>query len=758
MTDGTPPPQDGLLVGQPVRRREDERILRGEATYLDDIERPRMAHIAFVRSPHAHARLRVRNELPAGALLLLTADDLDGINPLPVQEVDGVEHVGPPHPVLADGEVRYVGQPVAAVVAETRALAEDAAELVQVDYEPLEPVLSPREAPELLARFARRTSGVEAAFASAAHVVRQSFELPRLVAAPIECRGAIAEPDLGEGTLTVWVSAQDSHRQRAGLAHVLGLPDDRIRVIVPDVGGSFGSKGVVAAESCATAIAAVQLDRPVKWAEDRLENFLAAQQGRGLEADVELALDADGTFTGVRARLYADLGAYLLPTTTIPAHTAALLMTGCYTIPEAEVEIVGARTDRVPTAPYRGAGRPEAAVLVEGIVDLAARELGIDRLELRRRNLIPVDAFPYATPLGWTYDSGDYGRCLDLAVELLGEVEQSGHDALRGTGFAMYVERAGGMWESAEVTIEPTGRVVVASGSNPHGQGHATTFGQIVADQLGVDPGDVVFQFGDSAVVPRGVGTFASRSVAVGGSALVRALEAVRRRMLELAAEMLGADVEDVVRSEGGFSAAGSVLTFADVAAAAYRPGRPGPTAEIGLRAYATFSSPLVFSSGCYAATVEIDPGSGRIRIVRLVAVDDAGRIVNPLLAEGQVIGGIAQALGECLTEEAVVDESGQPRTASFADYSLLTAAEMPPIRAAFVETPTPTNPLGAKGIGEGGTIGALAAVANAVADALGGRWLAPPYTERKLWEALQAETAAGEPQPLLSRKGSGER
>jgi len=687
-----------VLVGRPVRRREDERILRGEARYLDDVERPGVAHVAFVRSAYAHARARVNKNVAGGALLLLTADDLVGVQSLPVQGAEGVELLGPAHPVLARGEVGYVGQPLAAVVAETRALAEDAAELVEVEYEPLEPVLSPRSAPETLLRFARRTDGVDEAFAAAAHVVSERFELPRLVAAPIEARGAIAEagPD---GTLTVWISAQDPHRQRAGLSHVLGLEDDRIRVIVPEVGGAFGSKGVVCPETCATAVAALRLGRPVKWTEDRFENFLAAYQGRGLDADVELALDAEGRFLALRARLYADLGAYLLPTTAIPPHTAALLMTGCYTIPEAEVELVGARTNKVPTGPYRGAGRPEAAVLVEGIVDRAARELGVDRLELRRRNLIASDAFPYATPLGWTYDSGDYERCLDRAVELLGDVEPGGDDVLSGTGFAMYVERAGGLWESAEVRIEAGGRVVVASGSSPHGQGHATAFGQIVADRLGVDAADVEFVFGDSALVPRGVGTFASRSIAVGGSALARALDELQRRMDET--------------------------------------GRRPLAEAAGLRAEARFESPLVFSSGCHAAAVEIDRRTGRLTIVRVVAVDDAGRIVNPLLAEGQVLGGVAQALGECLTEEAVVDENGQPRTATFADYSLLTAAEMPPVATAFVETPTPTNPLGAKGIGEGGAIGTLAAVANAVTDALGGRRIAPPYTERKLWAAL---------------------
>ena len=694
------------LVGQPVPRREDERILRGQTRYLDDIELPRMAHLAFVRSPHAHARLGAIRA-PEG-VFVLTAVDLEGVRPLPVNRVEGVELADEPHPVLATDEVRYVGQPVAAVVAETRALAEDAAERVEVEYEPLDAVLEPRDASETLLRFHKAFGDVEGAFAAADRVVRTTVEIPRLVAAPIETRGAVAEYDPGSDLVTVWLSAQDPHRQLGGLSWVLDRPDDRIRVICPDVGGAFGSKGVVAPEACATVLAAMRLGRPVKWAEDRLENFMAAYQGRGLEADVELAVAADGRFLAIRARLYADLGGYLFQTTPVPPHTTALLLTGCYAIPAAEVEVVGARTNKVPTGPYRGAGRPEAALLVEATVDEAARELGIDPVELRRRNLIPSDAFPYETPLGWTYDSGDYEQCLDRAVELLEpSTSPVPGDRVAGRGFAMYVERAGGLWESAEVTIEPSGRVIVASGSSPHGQGHETTFAQIVCDELRVDEADVSFRFGDSALVPRGVGTFASRSVAMGGSAILLACRELREQVDRLG-EQLGLD------------------DFREIAAAG----------DGTLRAFSRFSSPLVFSSGCYGASVEIDRATGRLTVRHIAAVDDAGRIVNPLLAEGQVIGGVVQGLGECLSEEVVYDETGQLRTASFADYSLLTAAEIPPIATAFVETLSPHNPLGAKGIGEGGTIGTLAAVANAVADAVGRR-VDPPFTEEKLWRVL---------------------
>ena len=692
-------------VGRPLLRREDERVLRGEARYLDDLEFTGLAHVAFARSPFAHARVRGIRKPRSGALLVLTAADLGGIRPLPVQVPEGAEATEAPHPVLADGVVAYAGQPVAAVVAETRALAEDAVALVEVDYDPLEAVVDPRASSETLLRFTRHAGDVEEAFARAYRRVKQHLCVPRIVAAPIETRGAIAVHDGEEDRLTVWISAQDPHRQRSGLAHVLARDEERIRVIVPDVGGAFGSKGVVSPETAAVAVAAMALGRPVKWAEDRAENFLASYQGRGLEADVELALDDAGHILGLRAELLADLGAYLFPTTAIPPHTTAMLMSGCYRIPAVAVEVTGVRTNKVPTGPCRGAGRPEAAYLLERTIDVAARALALDPVELRRRNLIPNNAFPYRTPLGWTYDSGDYERCLDRALELVRPERGEDGDHVVGTGVGMYVERAGGLWESAEVAVDPAGRFVVSSSSSPHGQGHETTFAQVAADELGVEPEQVAFRFGDSAVVPAGTGTFASRSTSMGGSAVLLACRRLREEA-ERAAGRLWAELDP-----------------ADLA---------------GLSATARFESPLVFSSGCYAAVVEIERATGRLRVLRLAAVDDAGRVVNPLLAEGQVLGGTVHGLGECLVEEAVHDGSGNPLSTSFAGYSLLTAAEVPPVAAAFVETPSPYNPLGAKGIGEGGAIGTLPAVANAVADALGGSHVDPPFLEEKLWAALR--------------------
>jgi carbon-monoxide dehydrogenase large subunit len=441
----------------------------------------------------------------------------------------------------------------------------------------------------------------------------------------------------------------------------------------------------------AAAAAALHLGRPVKWAEDRFENFLAAYQGRGMEAEVELALDRDGRMLAVRARIVADLGAYLYANTAAPPHTTAMLMCGCYAIPAAAVSVVGARTDKVPTGPCRGAGRPEAAAFLELTVDKAARELGLDPLELRRRNL--VREFPHETPLGWVYDSGDYERCMDTAVRLVaGEAGDDGERVV-GTGVALYVERAGGQYEEARVAIDGDGRVTAFAGAGPHGQGHATTFAQIVADALAVDPEAVSVRLGDSAETPDGIGTFASRSTAMAGSALLLAARRLRERL----------DAGETAGEE-----------------------------------HARFSSDLVFGSGAYAAVVEIERATGVLRVRRIAAVDDAGTIVNPLLAEGQVIGGTVHGLGASLTEEMVHDEDGQPTTASFLDYSLLTAAELPEIRTAFVESPSPRNPLGAKGIGEGGAIGAPAAIGNAVAAALGGRHVDPPYTAEKLWGALR--------------------
>jgi carbon-monoxide dehydrogenase large subunit len=671
------------LIGESVRRREDARVLRGETRYVDDISLAGTVHVAFVRSPYAHARvLEIRG--PRG---LLTAEDLP-LGAFPVMAPAGAEVFGEPHPILARDEVRYAGQPLAAVVADSRAEAEDCVEQVEVAYEELALDASPLDT----MRFERVTGDAEGAFAAAAHVVVGEYALPRLAAVPIECRGAVASYDADADLLTVWCSAQDTHRPLAQLSSILGRPASSIRVIVPDVGGAFGSKGVIAPEVAVVAAAAIRLGRPVKWAEDRIENLVGAYQGRGIEGSLELALAADGRMLALRARLRADLGAYLLTTTPVPPHTAAMLITGCYDIPCVDVSAVGVRTYRVPTGPYRGAGRPDAAYMIESLVDDAARAVGVDRIELRRRNLIR--SFPHRTAMGFEYDSGDYERCLSVALGLVDDVvPPADPDLVVGRGAALFVERAGGQVESAEAVVEDDGRVVIRSSSSPHGQGHDTVFAQIASSRLGLPLDRVELQFGDSASAPAGTGTFGSRSVAVAGSAVA------------LVCEKLIVD---------------GIL-------------RPGS------RALVRFESPLVFSSGAYAAVVAVSQSTGRLRVLRLAAVDDSGNLINPLLAHGQVLGGVVQGLGECLSEEVVYDEDGQLRNASLMDYSLLTAAEIPPIVTGEVATPTPHNVLGAKGVGEGGAIGSLAAVSNAVVDALGGRHVDPPFTDEKLWRALRS-------------------
>lgn len=708
------------MIGASLLRREDPRMVGGEACYVDDITQPGMLYAAFVRSHHAHAAIasiRLPETAP-GIVSTITAEDLRGrVRPYPLAAPPGVELADEPHPVLADGEVRYVGQPVAAVIATSRELAADAVELVEVEYVPRQPVLDPLRSDCELARWSASGGDVDAAFAAAKHVVRRRYALPRLVAAPIETRGAVVAHDAGSGRLTVWCSMQDTHRPLAQLSHVLGYAEEQIHVIVPDVGGAFGSKGVIPAEAVVAAVAAIDLRRPVKWIEDRTENFLAAYQGRGIDGELELALGGDGRMLALRAALTADLGAYLLPSTAIPPHTAGMLLTGCYEIAAAAVTVVGKRTNKVPTGPYRGAGRPEAAYLLERLVDDAARQVGLDRIELRRRNLIR--RFPHQTPLGFSYDSGDYERCLDTALELLGD-----HGSSAGIGVALYVERAAGQWESATIQLAPGGRFSIASSASPHGQGHEITFAQIAADRLGVEVDRIALTFGDSDQVPRGVGTFGSRSTAVAGSAVALAAAKLIEQGRAAAAVRLGCDE---ARFDGGrFSGGGRDLGWNELA-------------SHGLSASARFDSELVFSSGAYAAAVQIDQETGGLAVTRVVAVDDAGTIINPLLAHGQVVGGVVQGLGECVLEEAAYDEDGQLRTATFIDYGLLTAADVPEVLIGEVCSPSPRNPLGAKGVGEGGAIGTLPAVANAVVDALGGRHVDPPYGAEKLWRALSS-------------------
>ena len=657
-------------------RYEDARFVRGEARYVGDLKVEGMLHAAFVRSPYPHAR--VVSVDASGALALdgvhavLTAADARDLGEFPLIVRTGEEVERVMHPVLGSGEVRYVGQPIALVVADTAELAADAAELVWVDLEEL-----PLDEPQVLLRWQHASGDVDVAFARADRVVRSHVVAPRLVAAPIEARAVLASYD-GD-VVTLWLSAQDQHRQLGGLTSVLRLPREQLHVIVPDVGGAFGSKGVPQAETVAVALAALQLQRPVKWSESRTESTLATYQGRGQRVETELAVTAEGDILALRARVEADLGAYLYSTTPVAPMTCAMLLTGCYDIPAVEVAVTGMRSHRVPTGPYRGAGRPEAALAIETAVDTAARELGIDPVALRRRNL--VRSFPHENGLGFTYDSGDYEGALDAALELAEGMEAD------GVGVALYVERCGPGYETGAVLLEDDGRVVCLTGSSPHGQGHETTFAQIVAGELGVDPASVEVRYGDSFEIPDGTGTFGSRSVAAGGSALL------------LAAREL--------KAGGG--------RRADV-----RFELPGP----------------LFSFGAYVAGVNVDRVTGEVEIVQVVGVDDCGRVINEQLAEGQVVGAIAQGVGECLHEYTGYDADGQPLAVNLYDYHLPTAQAVPPVVTALRETPSPLNPLGAKGVGEGGSIGTPAAVANAVAAALGFH-VELPFTPARIWGAL---------------------
>ncbi|MBI2247304.1 MAG: xanthine dehydrogenase family protein, partial [Armatimonadetes bacterium] len=629
MSDGT-----ARWIGRPLRRREDPKFLQGKARYVDDLVVPNMTHLVVVRSTAAHAIIRqiksdAARAMP-GVLTVLTTREIAGrLRPVVPNPVEGAQVAPAPHPILAGDRVRYVGEPVAAVLATSHAAAEDAAQAIEIDYEHLPAVvdvagslaaratLHDHIADNVLVRWRRSHGDVEGAFARAAQIVRQQFHIPRLAAAPIETRGALAVYDAGSDLLTVWCSSQDPHRPLAQLSHVLSRPDDRIRVIVPDVGGGFGSKGGAPPEVAVAAWLAMETGRPVKWIEDRRENIAASYQGRGIEADVALAVDAEGKITGLRARVVADLGAYLYSATPLVPVTTSMLLTGTYAIPAASVEMLGVATNKVPTGPYRGAGRPEAAYLIEQMVDLSAHALQIDPVELRRRNLITSNQFPYRNPLGFTYDSGNYARALDRACELI-EYERwrqeqrtrarGGH--LIGVGVTLYVERAGSqLWESAAVSVSPNGRVTAKLGSTPSGQGHETTFAQIAADVLQINPDAVTVVQGDSAVVPRGVGTFGSRSTTIGGSALLTALERVKAKANRVAGALLEAPAADIVWSDGRIHVRGApdrALTFTEVAAAAYQPAKLPADVEMGLDAQAVFRLPgPVFPFGAYAAVVD---------------------------------------------------------------------------------------------------------------------------------------------------------
>ncbi len=766
------PPAGPAWVGRPLRRREDLPLITGRGAFVDDLPAAGALHLAFTRSPLAHAWIRgvdaSRAASRPGVVAVVTARDLEGqVAALPLAAVPlppGFTTQPVPMPCLAQGVVRFVGEAVCAVVATSPAVAEDASEMIALDLEALPVVVDPDRAlagaaplhpgapDNVLLRGRAGTGDVDQALRQAHRAIRQRIRIPRLVAAPIEPRGCLAAHDPETDVLTLWCSSQDPHRPLAQLCQVLGRPRDRTRVVVPDVGGAFGSKGGLAAEHAVAAWLALRLGRPVKWVETRSENFLAAYQGRGMDVDATLAVAADGRFLGLRCRVVADLGAYLLGHTGVVSASLASLVTGAYDIPAADVEIIGAATNKTPTGPLRGAGRPEATLVIERLADCAALALGLDAVAIRRRNLVTPDRLPYRSAVGSVYDSGDYAGLLDRSLTLFD------HDGWRrrqasaraegrwlGIGLALVVESSGnGNWESAAAQLRPDGGVVVRTGSSAHGQGHQTTFAQVAADALGVGPETIEVRQGDSADVPPGLGTYASRSAAVGGSAVLTVVRELRQRARSWAAHLLDVAEGELRWDAGRFVAAGPpprAVTLAEIGAAAAATPPPDGLPELSVEGRFTLPG-LLYGSGAYCAALEVDPETGLTQLLDLVAVDDAGTVINPLLAEGQVVGSAVHGLAAALFEEVVHDEDGQPQTASWIGYGTPTSAEVAfELRSEFRPTPSPLNPLGAKGVAESGSIGVPAAVANAAADALrplGIHHVDLPLTPERLWRLFE--------------------
>ncbi len=779
-------------IGAPVRRKEDSRFLTGRGTYTDDINRPGQVHAFLLRSPHAHAELRRVDTTSAkaapGVLAVFAGADMQ-VGGLPcgwlIHSKDGNPMAEPPHPVLAQGKVRHVGDPIAVVIAETRAQAKDAAELIVVDYQPLPAVVAGEDAlkpgaPQLHEQAKGNLcydwhlgdkQAVDAAFAKAAHVTRLDIVNNRLVANPMEPRAAIGEYDRASGEYTLYTTSQNPHVIRLLMgAFVLQLPEHKLRVVAPDVGGGFGSKIYHYAEEAIVTWAAPHVGRPIKWTAERGESFASDAQGRDHVTHAELALDKDGKFLALRVATIANLGAYLSTfSTAIPTYLYGTLLAGTYTTPAVYVEVKSAFTNTVPVDAYRGAGRPEACYVIERIVDTAARELKIDPAELRRRNFIPKDAYPYQTPVALTYDSGDYFTTLDMAMkaaDYAGFAQRREAAAkrgkLRGIGIATYIEACGiapsavagalgaraGLYETAELRVHPTGSVTVFTGTHSHGQGHETTFAQLVSDRLGLPLEMIDVVHGDTNKIPFGMGTYGSRSLPVGGSALVKAMDKVVNKGKKIAAHLLEAAEADIEFKDGKFSVAGTDrnVAFGQVAFAAYVPHNyPIEELEPGLDETAFYDPKnFTYPAGCHIAEIEIDRDTGDVAVVRFTAADDFGRIINPMIVEGQVHGGLAQGIGQALYENAVYSDDGQLVTGSFMDYCMPRADNLPSFDVATHATLCTHNPLGVKGCGEAGAIGAPAAIMNAVADALaplGIGSLDMPATPERIWRAIAAKT-----------------
>jgi carbon-monoxide dehydrogenase large subunit len=792
-------------VGQRIKRTEDPRLIKGLAHYVDDIRLPDTLQVAFVRSVYAHARISSIDTSEAlkapGVVAIYTGKDIaNKIGPVPcASALPGLKV--PDYRVLAQDKIYFVGQPIAAVVAEDAYAARDALDLVTVDYEDLPAVVDVEEAAKggtiihesfgdnIAYKLTAGEGDIDAALAASDHVLKQRLVHQRLAPIAMEGRGVLARYFPGEEELTVWSSTQIPHLLRTQLALMIGIPENKLRVITPEVGGAFGSKLNVYAEEALLGWISMQLGKPVKWIEGRRENIQSTIHGRGQVGYVEIGCKNDGTITGLRYNVFADLGAYhQLLTPAIPTLTG-LMLSGAYRIPAIQINVTGCFTNKMATDAYRGAGRPEATYVVERAMDLVAAELGMDPAEVRRKNFPAANEFPFHTATGLDYDSGNYEAALNKAQEIIdypalrAEQKRAREEGrLLGIGISTYVEicalgpsqamPAGG-WESATVRIEPTGKVTVLTGASPHGQGQETSFAQIAADELGVDLNDVTVIHGDTGVVQYGIGTFGSRATAVGGTAVLVAIQKLKEKANKIAAHLLKADASRISFAGGRYScapiavAAGasepvmpvgeapagalpeadtdgkSSLTIQDVALAAHIAKDLPPDTEPGLSATYFFEPKnFTFPFGTHIVVVEIDRETGDINFLRYVAVDDCGKVINPLLVDGQIQGGIVQSIGQALYEEVVYDEQGQLITGSLMDYALPRAMHVPWLELDRTETPSPVNPLGVKGVGEAGTIGATPAIVGAIVDALspfGVKHLDMPVKPEAVWRIINA-------------------
>jgi carbon-monoxide dehydrogenase large subunit len=785
-------------IGAAVRRKEDYRFITGTGRYTDDINRPRQLYAWIVRSPLPHARIRGIDSKAAeavrGVIAVFTGRDMaaDGVGGLPcgwgITQKDGSQMAEPVHAPLAREFVRCIGDQVAVVLAVSRSIARDAAELVDVDYEELPAVTdlasaAASDAPQVWPEAPGNVcfdweigdaAAVDDAFAAAAHVVDIDIVNTRLIPNAIEPRAAIGDYDSGKDEYTLYTTSQNPHVIRLLMgAYVLNIPEHKLRVVAPDVGGGFGSKIAHYAEEAIVTWASRRVKRPVKWTADRSESFMSDAHGRDHVSHAELALSAEGAFLALRVSTRANLGAYLSTFgPSIPTYLYGTLLAGTYKTPAVYCEVTGMFTHTTPVDAYRGAGRPEASYLLERLVDKAARETGIDKVELRRKNFISPDSFPYQTPVALQYDSGNYHACLDKALEMVDyggfdqrRAESAAAGKLRGIGFSTYIEACGlapsnvagqlgaraGLYEAGTIRVNPTGSVTVLTGSHSHGQGHETTFAQLVTEALGVDFDSVEVVHGDTGKIPFGMGTYGSRSLSVGGMAIVSALQKIRTKARKIAAHLLEASEEDVVFENGKLTVAGTdkSVSFGEVALSAYVPHNyPLDILEPGLEESAFYDPKnFTFPSGCHICEVDVDPETGVVEVARFVAADDFGRIVNPMIVEGQVQGGVTQGIGQALYEQCIYDpETGQLLTGSLMDYCLPRADHLPNFDVATTTTLCTHNSLGVKGCGEAGTIGSTPAVINAVIDALSVLNVTDmpiPATPERVWRAIRAARAA---------------